>query len=78
MIDLNMDIYELGLGKKSLFALAKNGIITLGDLLKYNHYSLSKLEGVGDKVLADVVFALKRKNLHLGQIDKVGEVAQSR
>ena len=66
MIDLNMDIYELGLSKRSLYALNKNGIITVKDLVRYNCYTLSKLKGVGDKVISDIVSTLKRHNYHLG------------
>lgn len=66
MIDLNMDIYELGLSKRSLYALNRNGITTLKDLLKYNYYTLSKLSGVGDKVIADIFFVLKKYGYHLG------------
>lgn len=65
-INLDLDIYELGFGKRTLYVLSRNGIITLGNLLKYNHYTLSKLDGVGDKIIGDIVYTLKRKGLHLG------------
>lgn len=66
MMDLNMDIYELGLSKRSLYALNKNGISTIKELIILNHYELSCKKGIGDNIVADIMFCLKKQGLHLG------------
>lgn len=66
MIDLNMDIYELGLTKRSLYALNKNGIRSIKELVTLNHYELFHKKGIGDNIIADIMFCLKKQGLHLG------------
>ena len=58
--DNNTDIYFLGLSNRALFALNRNNIYTIGDLLKMNHYTLSKLKGVGDKTRVEIMKALSK------------------
>ncbi len=66
MMDLNMDIYELGLSKRSLYALNRNGITTVKELVLLNHYELSHKKGVGENIISDVMMCIKKHGLHLG------------
>lgn len=63
---MELDIYELGLSQKSIHSLNDNGIFTIGELVKLNHRELEQLPKVGKKIIADIMFCLRKKNLHLG------------
>lgn len=65
-MNLLLDIYELGLTKKSLVALNKNNIFTIKDLISLTHKDLLTMEGIGESIRGDIMFCLKKNNLHLG------------
>ena len=65
-MDMNLDIYELGLTSKTLRALNDNGVFTIKQLVGLTHTDLAKMKGIGENLKSDIMFALKKKNSHLG------------
>lgn len=67
MMDLNIDIYELGLSNRAVKILQLNNINSLKQLLTYNRLQVSQFKGIGDKTLNEIVFKLKDKGVFLRQ-----------
>ena len=63
---MDLDIYELGLQKKTIHSLNYNNIYTIGELVKLSHIELEQLPKIGNNIIADIMTCLKKKNLHLG------------
>ena len=66
MISLELDIYELGLQNKTMYALNNNGIYTIKQLVALSHEDLMKMPGIGPNTKADIMICLKKHELHLG------------
>ena len=55
---MSTPIEDLKLSSRTINALSKAGVATIGDLLKYTHEDLLEFDGFGEKALTEVQRAI--------------------
>ena len=64
---LKTKVEDLKISKRTLHSLQKNGIQTLGGILKRNEKTLLELEGMGEKGIKEIKKILKKFKLELNE-----------